>query len=305
MCAAIAAGQCPICGNKAPRIVYDGSVLQGNCLRCGPILSLPVPNRLRTLSERDQIALLAWSDQVLPSDKPKLLNDEFLRSLETMRVPSVIQRANRLLFKMIELYPRPSISFDISTSPGDFLRAAHVRNVNELMFFVEYLAEQGLLWQQENRHSLCKITGKGFLYAEGLSPNLERDQAFVAMWFDESLEAIWKDGFEKAIGGVGWRPLRISGKEHINKICDEIVFEIRRSRFMIADFTGQRAGVYYEAGFATGLGIPVVFTCREGEQEKLHFDVRQYNSILWRDAGDLRDQLSKRIGAVIGQGPIL
>ncbi len=36
-------------------------------------------------------------------------------------------------------------------------------------------------------------------------------------------------------------------------------------RFMIADFTGHRGGVYFEAGFAHGLGIPVIWTCREDQ----------------------------------------
>ena len=39
--------------------------------------------------------------------------------------------------------------------------------------------------------------------------------------------------------------------------------QIRKSKFLIADFTGQRGGVYYEAGFAYGLGLPVIWTCRK------------------------------------------
>ena len=31
--------------------------------------------------------------------------------------------------------------------------------------------------------------------------------------------------------------------------------EIRRSRFVVADYTGQVNGVYFEAGFALGLGL--------------------------------------------------
>ena len=56
---------------------------------------------------------------------------------------------------------------------------------------------------------------------------------------------------------------------------------------MVADFTygddGERGGVYYEAGFAHGLNIPVFFTCQKGFLEKIHFDTRQYNHIEWRD----------------------
>lgn len=302
---ALASGRCPICTRPDSKISYDGSTLQGTCARCGPFLALPpAPRMIEALNEREQIALLAWSDQIPRTDKLKNLDSNFLRSLSTMRVPSVAQRADHLLLKMIERWPRPRTPINVAKH-DELLRAAHVPSASELMFFVDYLTDQGLLLNPAGaapEHRL--ITPKGFLHAEGLNPNMERDQAFVAMWFDDSLKDVWEQGFEPAITDAGWRALRISAKEHINKICDEIVFEIRRSRFLVADFTGQRTGVYYEAGFATGLGIPVVFTCKEGEQEKLHFDVRQYNSIIWHNAADLREQLSNRIGAVIGHGPI-
>ena len=101
--------------------------------------------------------------------------------------------------------------------------------------------------------------------------------------------------------------MQIDRKQDVVKIDDEIVAEIRRSRFLIADFThgkaGARGGVYFEAGFALGLGIPVIHTCREDAIDKVHFDTRQYNHILWRNPEDLRDQLEKRILARFGEGP--
>jgi hypothetical protein len=64
------------------------------------------------------------------------------------------------------------------------------------------------------------------------------------------------------------------GDEHINKIGDEIISQIRRSKFLIADFTGHRGGVYFEAGLAMGLGLLVFWTCRRDDLDKLHFDIR-------------------------------
>ena len=105
------------------------------------------------------------------------------------------------------------------------------------------------------------------------------------MWFDESLDEAFKYGIEPAIEQTGYKPLRIDQKEHVNKIDDEIIAELRRSRFVVADFThgddGARGGVYYEAGFAHGLDLPVIFTCREDAVEALHFDTEHYNHIVW------------------------
>ncbi|MBI4800932.1 MAG: hypothetical protein HY796_00225 [Elusimicrobia bacterium] len=69
---------------------------------------------------------------------------------------------------------------------------------------------------------------------------------------------------------------------------------------MIADFTGQRGGVYFEAGFAEGLGRQVIRSCREDEKTELHFDVNHYNFIFWNSLEDLREKLKNRIAATVG-----
>lgn len=128
---------------------------------------------------------------------------------------------------------------------------------------------------------------------------VKANQAFVAMWFDSSLTPAWEDGFKRALKDAGFSPIRIDMMEHNNKICDEIIANIRKSGLVITDFTGQRGGVYFEAGYAMGLGIPVIWTCRDTDINDLHFDTRQYNHIAWGDPKDLREKLKNRIEATI------
>ena len=158
-------------------------------------------------------------------------------------------------------------------------------------------------------HPTLRLTIEGYIHlAELEKTNTDSSQAFVAMRFHDSMNPAWEDGIEPAIKNTGYNPKRIDKKEHINKIDDEIIAEIRRSRFVVADFThgrgGVRGGVYYEAGFAHGLNIPVIFTCRKNALERIHFDTRQYNHIVWRNPDELRQRLEERIGAVIGYGPV-
>jgi hypothetical protein len=95
-------------------------------------------------------------------------------------------------------------------------------------------------------------------------PSGKTNQAFVAMWFDSSMNDFWEQGFKPAIEEDGrFKAIRIDRKDFNGKICDEIVAEIRKSKFLVADFTDQRGGVHYEAGFAHGLGIPVIFTAKK------------------------------------------
>ena len=82
-----------------------------------------------------------------------------------------------------------------------------------------------------------------------------------------------------------------------DKKDDEIFAEIRRSRFLVADMTQgndvARGGVYFEAGFAQGLGLSVLYACRKDRTRHLAFDTRQFYHIVWDMPDELRKQLAK------------
>lgn len=122
-------------------------------------------------------------------------------------------------------------------------------------------------------------------------------RCFVAMWFSNETKAAYQEGIEPAVTNAGFRPLRIDMKEHNNEIPDEIMAEIRNAQFVVADFTGQRHGVYLRSGFAMGLGRPVIWCCRQDQIEDLHFDTYHRNHIPWNNPQDLRDKLYRRIQA--------
>jgi hypothetical protein len=174
--------------------------------------------------------------------------------------------------------------------------------------FLRLLKEEGLI--NFCGSDFVTLTSKGFEFLESLEfKGALTTQAFVAMWFDSSMDAAYQFGFERAIAEAGYRPLRIDRKDHSNKINDEIIGEVQRSRFVVADFTCSliaqeagdvaisRGGVYYEAGFTQGLGIPVSWTCREECIKHVHFDTRQYNHIVWKTSDELREKHHNRIRA--------
>ncbi|PIX55312.1 MAG: hypothetical protein COZ50_03395 [Zetaproteobacteria bacterium CG_4_10_14_3_um_filter_54_28] len=104
---------------------------------------------------------------------------------------------------------------------------------------------------------------------------------FVAMSFHPDLNEIYSDGFQVGIVGAGYNPIRMDQIEHINRIDDEIIKQINASKFVVADFSGHRGGVYFEAGYALGIGLPVFWTCKKSDVTDLHFDIRQFNCIDW------------------------
>ena len=220
----------------------------------------------------------------------------------------VHERANRLLRFMVRSIG--SVAHDISINENTDAAYAWSESVDwlEIDYFLAYL--KSMSWIQGTLFAGAfqgTVTVKGHNRIAELATNADSSQAFVAMWFADDTDAAYRHGIEPGIEGAGYRPLRIDHKPDLNKIDDEIIAEIRRSRFLVADFThgedGARGGVYFEAGFAHGLGLPVIYTCRKDMVDKLHFDTRQYAHIVWETPQELLSGLKQRILARIGEGP--
>ena len=196
---------------------------------------------------------------------PKITETEIKGALDRQPL-SVAERADRLLkyFQRKTQYPGKSFEYDeyMDEDSEHFLQImAWSESINreETDFFVDYLRKRGWI-EQTILGSLTtfRLTVDGYVHLAELERTIvDSSQAFAAMWFDDSTTAAWEDGIKPAIENTGYTPMRIDQKEHVNKIDDQIIAEIRRSRFIVADFThgdeGVRGGVYYEAGFAHGL----------------------------------------------------
>src|SRR5262249_1613975 len=114
--------------------------------------------------------------------------------------------------------------------------------------------------------------------------------------------SVWTVAIEPGIIDAGYQPIRVDKYEHTQRIDDEIIAQIRRCRFLVADFTEQKRGVYFEAGFGLGLGRNVIWMCNETDKDKLHFDTRQFNHILYNDLEKAKRDLTNRIVALEGPG---
>lgn len=167
----------------------------------------------------------------------------------------------------------------------------------ELKTIENYLLDKHLILRQD---SGIVLTMDGWKAYETLKEiNLNSKKVFVAMNFNANLKNIFDEAIYPACKECGFEAFRVDSKEHNEKICDKIISDIKSARFLIADFTEQRYGVYFEAGFAQGLRLKVIWTCKKGEENKLHFDTRQYNHIIWESLEDFKVQLINRIKATI------
>ena len=277
---------------------------------------------LTQLDERGKVRLTSWLvDQRRLGVKCPEIDSNTITMAKQQKDLSVHDRADRLLQyiedqtveigKEFVFTPREVISTPIAAWSESLSQ-------EEVQYLLNYLDKQGWIALREyppgkyNIEIGYTLTVEGYTrLAELERANAESTKGFVAMWFDDSTQKAWEEGIKRGIEDAGYEPVRIDQQEHNNKIDDEIIAEIRRSRFVVADFTqgedGARGGVYYEAGFAHGLGIKVIFTCRKDvlDNDDIHFDTRQYNHIGWETPEELRERLAARISAVIGDGPYM
>lgn len=136
----------------------------------------------------------------------------------------------------------------------------------------------------------------------------KRNQIFVAMMFSPDMKDIYENGYKSIIQSLNYSCMRIDEKDYTGLIINEITSEISDSVALIADLTGNRGGVYYEAGIARGLQvcnhpIKLILTCKQEffDKEKVHFDVSGDNILLYTNVNDLSKKLEKRLKTVLGK----
>ena len=283
---------------KAPPDLFEGF-----CERCGDVIT--TLSALEEASKRDKRHLVsAWLRQRPPNEPQVVINKELVdRILKDAPEYSVLEELDRTLFQIERMsdFPGQQSKFNYEKD----YPLVYAKTHNEAIFYVRQLDDLGYV--KENSGT-ARMTAKGYQrLSEIQRAGRESAFAFVAMWFDSSMNTVYDDAIEPAIRDAGYKPIRIDRTEHVNRIDDEIIGQIKRNRFMVADFTGQRPGVYFEAGMMLGLGRTVIWMCKKQELEsgKVHFDTRQYNFIDYESIADAKKRLYDRIVAIEGEGPEL
>ena len=230
-------------------------------------------------------------------------------TIERARIGRPLQfyeRANRLLQFMANIRPAGQEVPPIHEVFSLALARSESTTENEIDLILNHLVQEGFVNRGTAGEVRYKVTLAGHAHLESLPPGVHSNRVFVAMWFDDSMKEVYYKGIEPAIKEAGYEPTRVDQEQFLTKIDEKIIADIRGSAFVVADFThgenGQRGSVYYEAGFAHGLNIPVIFLCRQTEKDQelnLAFDTQQYPHILWENKEDLKEKLLQKIRAVI------
>lgn len=325
--------KCPVCRLPAA-IRPDGGNTRVDCSCCGDFSVTDVG--VVFLSQREwneeQAFKAAWFLRRNPGFE---ICSKSISQLEQLRETDVSQKGVSILVHLARLHPHPG---DIISHSALFVNSAlfKLRQIDKpnvyagrhltkesleplQLFSVSGCTDQYQLhWIIENYLMGLGYLKKGIadgryeislegwrLIGEQSKSSTLSMQGFVAMPFAERFMPLYIEALHPGIHNAGYEPVRIDRHEHNNRIDDEIIAGIRRSRFVVADLSLHRGGIYFEAGYALGLGLPVVWTVERTalDNNEVHFDNRQYNFLVWEEGkyDDLARRLTNRIEATIGR----
>lgn len=269
---------CPTCGRYEVSEMANTEIQREKFLRgCLSIATREASDSVQPL----KVTTTNWREYALPFSSISIVSKtKRLLELLRRRAPAFGQAA---IFKIDEDWP-----------------LIHAVSSSEARALLEEMQTQGLLARRNPTDEPGQmLTMKGRNETEPLNGGVP-GLGFAAMAFDQSMDEAYEKGMRAAVEtDCGLHLLRVDREHFTDKICDHIIADIRRSQFVIADFTLQRGGVYFEAGFALGLGRSVIFTCRDEDMGKVHFDTRQYPHIIWATPSELRAKLTDRLRAVV------
>lgn len=303
------AANCPICWNPfADQEPPDAKgMLKYRCDCCGQFrITESVLDDLASEREHTPVfhGLAATARQRSDVGGILEITPDNWRGLAAAHVNTPVSRKAQMLLELLRKRSRefgPPVKF----TPEFDWPVIDAASPDECLALVESLRSQGLVIDQGITAASARwaLSMSGWQAVEPVAGS-SSGRCFVAMSFAETDQDIFDLAIKPAVEeDCGFLAVRVDREHFPEHVVERILVDIRRAQFVVADFTQQKCGVYFEAGFALGLGREVIWTCRhdhiDGPDFKLHFDTNHFPHIVWKSLADLREKLATRIRARI------
>ena len=133
---------------------------------------------------------------------------------------------------------------------------------HEIVYCFAYLLQVGLARGRIGGDSLydCEVSVDGYRHIAEQAGNVDSSQAFVAMWFGDSIANAYEDGIEAGIRDAGFSPSELTGRTISIKSKTKSLLKFAAqdlwSQILVKATTGP------EAGYITRPDSPMGLTCR-------------------------------------------
>jgi hypothetical protein len=215
---------------------------------------------------------------------------------------SNISPKEKLDHLLITLFEMSDNSCFIERDFEDFALSVAFRTNDELFLFLDALTQKEFIsYNLEKSLIYAQLKYQGLLEVSSLKEKGQNSKrCFVAMAFDPQMNET-REAIRNGIKEAGYDAVFIDEvfPKSDQTINDAIIAEIKRSKFLVADFTKQKTGVYFEAGYALGRGLKVIYCCEEKDFKKSHFDLKPFSHILYSSTEELQKRLKYKIDAWI------
>ena len=299
--------KCPVCNTELKK--FESKEVGGycDCPRCGPYcLTGTAQATIAGLLERVNEGRAKLSHalyRMTKREKWALVSSELLQNiLENTELPRPQEQMENLILWLGETQPNLGATIQPEVNA---IAAVGVVDMESLGFLVSQATDVGLLKGEVVQymggscsiHSL-QLTLPGWKIFQDLQRGKSTSRiAFMAMPFgDMELDRIYKDHFKAGVFATGFDLKRLDEGQPAGLIDDRLRVEIRQCRFLVADLTHENRGAYWEAGFAEGLGKPVIYTCRkdvfEDKAKGTHFDTNHHLTVTW-ESNKLNDAVER------------
>lgn len=125
--------------------------------------------------------------------------------------------------------------------------------------------------------------------SNGHSKNINPRLVFAVMPFAAEFHDVYQLGIKPTVEELGLECKRADDFLHIRDIMEVIRENIKAARLIIADMSDNNPNVFYELGYAQGIGKSVVLITKD--RSKVPFDLRSINSIEYTRIADLKNSL--------------
>lgn len=306
--------KCLICQSQTIVDEYpDKNIYKVSCSRCGKYeITDSALNMFNRSNEIEKVLRLSyWIQQNQIKDNYIEINENLIRDKLSIPYtsPKPMEQANTFILWLGNQMKKPDQK--IGKKASDLISILGAYDENGVYYIAKYLHDQGFIHDTNLNTNLIRdyyllnMTFKGWdRYYELQRTNKDSSLAFMAMQFgEEPLTTIYKTVIKDAVEKTGFDIRKLDEEKRAGLIDDKLRVEIRRSKFLIADLTHDNNGAYWEAGFAEGLGIPVIYICEEEKfkNSKSHFDTNHNLTVLWKNdetgLKEFADQLKDTIRA--------
>jgi nucleoside 2-deoxyribosyltransferase len=310
---------CPICkrANGVERFQTGRDTAGFKCQHCG---SFEISNsafagwqdRVEQMTVL-QRAVLAHKVRVSSEGQSLLIGTSWLDELlRDARLPSPSIQAARLLSIVGDHYSRTGEGYLIDAETiSPVIGSFDPSMVNQIRRDLE---AKGLLVQlgrgeRPNPRGSGVIAGTLFglsldgweRYEGERRGDVSSKYGFIAMKFgDPDLNVLLEETIRpKVRASIGYEVVNLLHVSRAGVIDNIMRQQIRDSAFVLADLTHDNYGAYWEAGYAEGLGKPVIYLCQEEKFQaaKTHFDTNHCTTVMW--ANDKLDHFAIELVATI------